>query len=138
MRQFAARAIRQFDIHARGPNARVRTLSGGNAQKVVVARELAETPKVLIAAQPTRGLDVGATQFVRNELLRLRAADTAVLLVSADLDELVALADRCLVIFEGQLVGDLLPEQATRERLGMLMAGRTDPASDAPHPVAPD
>jgi simple sugar transport system ATP-binding protein len=137
MRQFAARAIRQFDIHARGPNARVRTLSGGNAQKVVVARELAETPTVLIAAQPTRGLDVGATQFVHSELLRLRAADSAVLLVSADLDELLALADRCLVIFEGQLVGDLLPEQATRERLGMLMTGRTDPVREAPPPVAP-
>jgi ABC-type uncharacterized transport system ATPase subunit len=130
MRQFALRAIQQFDIRVRGPNVRLKTLSGGNAQKVVVARELAETPKVLIAAQPTRGLDVGATQFVHSELLRLRAANTAILLVSADLDELLALSDRCLVIFEGRLVGELLPEQATRARLGMLMAGRTEPLNE--------
>ncbi len=124
MRLFAQQAIRQFDIRVRGPNVRVRTLSGGNAQKVVVARELAETPRVLIAAQPTRGLDVGATQFVHEELLRLRQVGTGILLISADLDELLALADRLLVIFEGQLVGEMTPETATRERLGLLMAGR--------------
>jgi len=105
---------------------RVRTLSGGNAQKVVVARELAEVPQLLIAAQPTRGLDVGATQFVHSELLRLRAAGTAILLISADLDELLALADRFLVIFEGRLVGELMPIEATRERLGILMTGRSE------------
>lgn len=124
MRAFAQQAIRQFDIRVRGPNVRVRTLSGGNAQKVVVARELAEVPRLLMAAQPTRGLDVGATQFVHEELLRLRQAGTGILLISADLDELLALADRLLVIFEGQLVGEMTPETATRERLGLLMAGR--------------
>jgi len=124
MRQFAQRAIRDFDIRVRGPNVRVQTLSGGNAQKVVIARELADVPRVLIAAQPTRGLDVGATQFVHGELLRLRGALTGILLVSADLDELLALADRFLVIFEGRLAGELTPENATRERLGLLMAGR--------------
>ncbi len=126
MRAFALRAIREFDIRVRGPNVRVRTLSGGNAQKVVVARELAEVPQVLIAAQPTRGLDVGATQFVHSELLRLREAGTAILLISADLDELLALADRFLVIFEGRLVGELMPIEATRERLGILMTGRSE------------
>ncbi len=126
MRAFALRAIRQFDIRVRGPNVRVRTLSGGNAQKVVVARELAEVPQLLIAAQPTRGLDVGATQFVHSELLHLRAAGTAILLISADLDELLALADRFLVIFEGRLVGELMPIEATRERLGILMTGRSE------------
>ena len=124
MRQFAQRAIRDFDIRVRGPNVRVQTLSGGNAQKVVVARELADVPRVLIAAQPTRGLDVGATRFVHGELLRLREQAAAILLVSADLDELLALADRFLVIFEGRLAGEILPEDATRERLGLLMAGR--------------
>jgi ABC-type uncharacterized transport system ATPase subunit len=124
-RAFARQAIQQFDIRVRGPNVRLRTLSGGNAQKVVIARELAEPPKVLIAAQPTRGLDVGATQFVHRELLRLRDQNTAILLISADLDELLAISDRFLVIFEGKLAGELLPEEATRERLGMLMAGRT-------------
>jgi len=78
----------------------------------------------LIAAQPTRGLDVGATQFVHNELLRLREQQTAILLISADLDELLALSDRLLVIFEGALAGELDRSQATRERLGLLMAGR--------------
>jgi len=124
MRAFAQQAIAQFDIRVRGPNVKVQTLSGGNAQKVVIARELAETPQVLIAAQPTRGLDVGATQFVHSELLRLRDADTGILLISADLDELLALADRFLVIFEGRLVGELSPQEATRERLGLLMAGK--------------
>jgi ABC-type uncharacterized transport system ATPase subunit len=125
LRQFTQTAIQQFDIRVRGPNVRVKTLSGGNAQKVVVARELAEPPNVLIAAQPTRGLDVGATQFVHEELLRLRGAGTAILLISADLDELLAISDRFLVIFEGRLMAELLPAEATRERLGMLMAGRT-------------
>jgi ABC-type uncharacterized transport system ATPase subunit len=126
MRDYTQRAINQFDIRVRGPNVRVQTLSGGNAQKVVVARELAELPSVVIAAQPTRGLDVGATQFVHSELLRLRDKNAAILLISADLDELLALADRFLVLFEGRIVGELTPEEATRERLGLLMAGQTE------------
>ncbi|MBN2303117.1 MAG: ABC transporter ATP-binding protein [Anaerolineae bacterium] len=129
IRQFARRAIEQFDIRVRGPNVRVRTLSGGNAQKVVIARELAETPQVLIAAQPTRGLDVGAAQYVYSELLRLREEGTAILLLSADLDELLSIADRFVVIFEGQIVGELSPAEATRERLGLLMAGRAEAVS---------
>ncbi len=124
MRDFAQRAIAQFDIRARSPNVRVQTLSGGNAQKVVVARELAELPSTVLAVQPTRGLDVGATQFVHSELLRLRDENAGVLLISADLDELLAISDRLLVIFEGRLVGELLPETATREQLGLLMTGR--------------
>ena len=124
IRRFAQRAIHAFDVRVRSPNVAVKTLSGGNAQKVVVARELAQPPTVLIAAQPTRGLDVGATQFVHNELLRLREQQTAILLISADLDELLALSDRLLVIFEGALAGELDRSQATRERLGLLMAGR--------------
>lgn len=125
IRRFAQRMIQTFDIRVRGPATLVRTLSGGNAQKIVVARELADQPDVLIAAQPTRGLDVGAIQFVHQELLRLREQDAAILLISADLDELLALSDRFLVIFEGRIVGELAPEDATREQLGMLMAGRT-------------
>ena len=126
MHEFALRAIDQFDIRVRGPNVRVQTLSGGNAQKVVVARELAELPAVVLAAQPTRGLDVGATQFVHSELLRLCGENAGILLISADLDELLALSDRLLVLFEGEIVGELSPEAATRERLGLLMAGRID------------
>lgn len=124
MQGFAQQLIRRFDIRVRGPGIAVKTLSGGNAQKVVVARELAEQPHLLVAAQPTRGLDIGATQFVHEELLRLREKDTAILLISADLDELMALSDRFLVIFEGRLIGELSAQQATREGLGILMAGR--------------
>ncbi len=125
MRRFAQDAIEQFDIRVRGPNVRVKTLSGGNAQKVVIARELAQQPKVLLAAQPTRGLDLGATQYVHSELLRLRDVGTAILLISADLDELLAISDRFVVMFEGQIVGELSANEATREKLGILMAGRT-------------
>lgn len=124
MRAFAQRAIEQFDIRVHNPNVQVGTLSGGNAQKVVIARELAEQPAVLLAAQPTRGLDVGAAQVVHRELLRLRDEGAAILLISADLDELLAIADRFVVIFEGQLVGELDASEATREKLGVMMAGR--------------
>ncbi len=123
MRQLARRLIGQFDIRAPGEDTPISTLSGGNAQKVVIARELADQPRVLIGAQPTRGLDVAAAHFVHQELLRLRDAGTALLLVSADLDELLALSDRFMVIFEGRLIGEMTAEEATRERLGMLMGG---------------
>lgn len=133
LRRWAHDLIAQYDIRVRGPNVRVKTLSGGNAQKVVVAREISDVPQVLIAAQPTRGLDVGATEFVHKELLRLRAEQAAILLVSADLDELLSLADRLLVIFEGRIVGKLSGDEATREKLGLLMAGRELP----PPSIAP-
>jgi simple sugar transport system ATP-binding protein len=125
IRRQADRLIKTFDVRVRSPSVPTRTLSGGNAQKVVVARELDEQPLILIAAHPTRGLDIGATQFVHKELLRLRSQNTAILLISADLDELISLSDRFLVIFEGQIVGTLLAGEATRERLGILMAGRS-------------
>ncbi len=124
IRQFARQLIEQFDIRTSSENAELSTLSGGNAQKVVIARELSRRPVALIAAQPTRGLDVGAAQFVHEHLLQLRNAGVAVLLISADLDELLALADRFAVIFRGRIVGLLSAEEATRERLGLLMAGR--------------
>jgi len=130
MQNFARQLIQRFDIRVRDPGIAVKTLSGGNAQKVVVARELAEQPRLLIAAQPTRGLDIGATQFVHEELLRLREKETAILLISADLDELMALSDRFLVMFEGRLIGELSAQQATREALGILMAGRVSPVEE--------
>lgn len=125
IRQFAGRLMGEFDIRARNAGTVVGTLSGGNAQKVVVARELAHRPDVLIGAQPTRGLDVAAAGFVHRQLLSLRDAGTGILLISADLDELLAIADRFLVIFGGRIIGALDAEAASRERLGMLMAGRT-------------
>ncbi len=130
-KRLTQRLMQAFDIRAQSEQTKVGALSGGNAQKVVVARELAEQPHVLIGAQPTRGLDVAAARFVHQELLRLRDAGTAILLVSADLDELLALSDRLVVIFEGRLVGELAAETATRERLGMLMAGHTNAPQQA-------
>ncbi len=123
---FSRELIDRFDVRSEGPGALVSTLSGGNAQKVVIARELAERPTVLVAAHPTRGLDIAATQFVREELLRLRGEGVGVLLISADLDEVLGLSDRILVLFEGQIVAELLPEEASYERLGLLMAGKVD------------
>lgn len=126
MTQFARELIARFDIRTDGPEAFANTLSGGNSQKIIVARELSEKPDVLIAAHPTRGLDIAATQFVQEELLNMRAENVAVLLISADLDELFALADRILVIFEGSIVGEVDPDTVTAEQLGLLMTGHVD------------
>jgi ABC-type uncharacterized transport system ATPase subunit len=123
IQNFAGRLMGQFDIRAQNSDTVTATLSGGNAQKVVVAREIAEHPKVLIAAQPTRGLDIGAANFVHQELFYLRDQGTAILIISADLDEILAVADRILVIFEGLMAGELSAEEATPERLGILMTG---------------
>jgi simple sugar transport system ATP-binding protein len=115
--------IERYAIKAR-PEDRVATLSGGNIQKVLLARVLSRDPRVIIVSQPTRGLDVGATEYVRAELLARRAAGAAILLVSEDLDELLALSDRLVVFYEGRVVGEVSAADADPERLGMLMAGR--------------
>ena len=125
IRDRAAALMRQFDVRASGPNIQLGTLSGGNAQKAVIARELALQPRALIAAQPTRGLDVGAARYVHEQLLALRAAGLAILLISADLDELLSLSDRFLTLFEGRIVGELSSTEATRTKLGLLMAGHS-------------
>ena len=125
IRDHAAALMRQFDVRASGPNIQLGTLSGGNAQKAVIARELAVQPRALIAAQPTRGLDVGAARYVHEQLLALRAAGLAILLISADLDELLSLSDRFLTLFEGRIVGELSAAEATRTKLGLLMAGHS-------------
>jgi general nucleoside transport system ATP-binding protein len=119
----AAELIQRFDIRAR-PDDPVATLSGGNVQKVLLARVLARDPRVLVVSQPTRGLDVGATEYVRSQLLARRSEGAAILLVSEDLDELLALADRLVVLYEGRIVGEMAAAGADLERLGMLMAGR--------------
>jgi len=115
--------IARFHIRA-SPDDPVATLSGGNIQKVLLARVLSRDPRVLVVSQPTRGLDVGATEYVRSQLLARRADGAAVLLVSEDLDELLALADRLIVLYEGRVVGEMAAGDADREQLGMLMAGR--------------
>jgi simple sugar transport system ATP-binding protein len=110
--------------------ASVSTLSGGNQQKVVVAREFSRPIKLLIAAQPTRGLDVGSIEFIHKNIISRRDAGTAVLLVSAELDEIMALSDRIAVMFKGKILAILPAAEATREGLGLLMAGITEDAAE--------
>jgi simple sugar transport system ATP-binding protein len=114
--------LRQFDVRGGGPTTRAGALSGGNQQKVVLAREIDRNPKVLIAAQPTRGLDVGAIEFVHRRLVEERDEGRAILLVSLELEEVVSLSDRILVIYEGKIVGEF-PPTATEEELGIAMTG---------------
>jgi simple sugar transport system ATP-binding protein len=124
IRAHAERLIERFDIKAR-PGDRIRTLSGGNMQKVLLARVLARAPRVLVVSQPTRGLDVGATEYVRQQLLAQRAAGAAVLLVSEDLDEIFEMADRILVMYEGKVTGEADADVDELERVGLWMAGRS-------------
>jgi general nucleoside transport system ATP-binding protein len=122
IRSYANDLIDQFQIKAR-PADKARTLSGGNLQKVLLARVLANQPEVIIAPQPTRGLDVGATEYVHQQLLEQRARGAAVLLISEDLDEIMALSDRIAVMYEGEVVGVLPVGEADIERLGLMMSG---------------
>lgn len=129
LRETARDLIKQFDIRVPGEDINVSALSGGNAQKVVIARELAHLPAVLIAAQPTRGLDIGAARFVHEQLLNLRSQGVGILLISADLDELLALSDRIAVMFEGQVLTTFAREAATRQAIGLAMAGTLEDES---------
>lgn len=115
--------IRQFKVKTPSQKTMAKSLSGGNIQKIILARELSRSPRSIIAAQPTRGLDIGATQYVHEQLIEQRNNGTAVLLISEDLDEIFALSDRIAVIFEGKIMDILLREEATREKVGLLMAG---------------
>jgi general nucleoside transport system ATP-binding protein len=101
----------------------LKNLSGGNIQKLILARELSRKPKVLIAAQPTRGVDIGASEYIHLRLLEQRKAGTATLLISEDLDEIMALSDRIAVIYEGKIMGIVDCAKATQEELGLMMAG---------------
>ncbi|MGH8898793.1 MAG: ABC transporter ATP-binding protein [Egibacteraceae bacterium] len=121
--QHAAELVREFDIRAPSVRTPVGQLSGGNQQKVVVARELSGDRGLLVAAQPTRGLDVGSIEFIHAQIVRRRDAGAAVLLVSAELDEVLSLADRVAVLYGGRLVNVMDRAEANRERLGLLMAG---------------
>jgi general nucleoside transport system ATP-binding protein len=119
---WARKLLQEFDVRGGGPRTRAGALSGGNQQKVVVAREVARDPRVLIAAQPTRGLDVGAIEFVHRRLVEERDEGRAVLLVSLELEEVLSLADRILVLYEGQIVAEYGPD-VSEEELGIAMTG---------------
>ena len=118
--------VEEFDVRTPSIYTMARTLSGGNKQKVIVAREFSRPTKLLIAAQPTRGIDVGSIEFIHNQIVAQRDRGVAVLVVSAELDEVLGLADRVAVIFDGRIVKTLPIAEATRERVGLLMAGSED------------
>ena len=119
----------EYDVRPPNPRAIVANLSGGNQQKVVLGRELSERPKLIVVSQPTRGLDIAATEYVHERLLEQRGQGAAILLVSSELDEIRALSDRIAVMFEGRIVAVLDAASATEERLGLLMAGHTEAAA---------
>ncbi|MDX2006968.1 MAG: ABC transporter ATP-binding protein [Meiothermus sp.] len=119
----AEKIVEEFDVRPRSIELAARRYSGGNAQKIIVGRELSREPKVLVAAQPTRGVDIGAIEFIHESIVKARDAGMAVLLVSADLNEVRALSDRILVMFEGKIMGEMPAKEATEEKLGLLMAG---------------
>ena len=115
--------VEEFDVRPRSIELPASNYSGGNAQKIIVARELSRDPKILIASQPTRGVDIGAIEFIHEQIVAARDKGLGVLLVSADLGEVMSLSDRILVMYEGEIVGEMPASEATEERLGLLMAG---------------
>jgi simple sugar transport system ATP-binding protein len=115
--------VKEFSVKTPQLETPIKNLSGGNIQKLIMARELSRDPKLLIAAQPTRGVDIGSTEFIHQRLLEQRAAGKAILLISEDLDEVRSLSDRIAVIYEGRIVGVVERNQATVEEIGLMMAG---------------
>ena len=124
IRKYAEKLIGQYDVRSgQGPVTIARSMSGGNQQKAIVAREIDKDPELLVAVQPTRGLDVGAIEYIHKQLVAQRDAGKAVLLVSLELDEVMDVPDRILVMYEGEIVGELDPKTTTQEELGLYMAG---------------
>jgi len=123
MGEIARGLIERFAITCTGPNAPMWTLSGGNQQRVVLAREITASPKVLVAAQPTRGLDVGAIEYMTDQLRQVATTGVGILLISSELDEILELADRIVVLYRGEMTGEMSRSEATREKIGRLMGG---------------
>lgn len=130
----ASELIERFSIRVSGPDQPAGTLSGGNAQRLVLARTLSRDLRCLVAAQPTRGLDVGAIEFVWEQLAAAREKGVAILLISTDLDEVMSMADRCCVIYRGRLVADWPRERLDREEVGLAMGGASN--GSTPEPAA--
>jgi ABC-type uncharacterized transport system ATPase subunit len=123
IRRHCEELVAEFDVKTPSLDTPARNLSGGNIQKLILARELSARPRVLLAAQPTRGVDVGAGHYIHERLMEQRDAGTAILIVSEDLDEVLSLSDRVLVMFEGEVIAEVRPRESTREALGLMMAG---------------
>ena len=124
IRKQAEKMIEEYDIRSgQGPITVSRSMSGGNQQKAIIAREIEKEPGLLVAVQPTRGLDVGAIEFIHKQIVAQRDAGKAVLLVSLEMDEVLDVSDRILVMYEGEIVGQLDPKTTTPEEMGLYMAG---------------
>lgn len=124
VRKYAERLIDEYDVRSgQGPVTVVRSMSGGNQQKAIIARELDRDEPLVVAVQPTRGLDVGAIEHIHKQLVAERDRGRAVLLVSLEMDEVMSLSDRILVMYEGEIVGELDPEKTNPQELGLYMAG---------------
>jgi simple sugar transport system ATP-binding protein len=123
IQRYSDELIDAYNIATAGRDAVTKSLSGGNLQKVMLARELAGKPAVVIASQPTRGLDVGAMEYIHQRLLQERQRGAGILLISEDLDEIFALSDRIVVIYEGEIMGEVSGETASRELIGLWMSG---------------
>ena len=119
----AEQVIRDFDVRPPDPTLPARALSGGNQQKLIIGREFELPPKLLLVSQPTRGVDIGAIEFIHRKIVELRDQGCAVLLVSAELEEVTALSDRLLVIHNGKIAGEVDPKIATNEEIGLMMTG---------------
>ena len=122
--EYAYRLIEQYDIRSSlGPKTTVRSMSGGNQQKAIIARELDRDSSLLIAVQPTRGLDVGAIEYIHKQIIKHRDENAAVLLISLELDEVMNLSDRILVMYNGEIVGEFDPKKTNVNELGLYMSG---------------
>lgn len=137
IKRSATKLIEDFDIRTPSADSPASTLSGGNQQKMIVAREFTHAQRLLIASQPTRGLDVGSIQYIHARIVAQRDEGAGVLLVSSELDEIMALADRIAVMSAGEIVGVLERADATREKVGRLMAGSRDEPQSTPPPQPP-
>ncbi|MEX5728263.1 ABC-type uncharacterized transport system ATPase subunit [Rhodovulum iodosum] len=126
IRTESAASMQRFDVRPPNPNLAARNFSGGNQQKIVLAREIERSPDLLLVGQPTRGVDIGAIEFIHQSILDLRDAGKAILLVSVELEEILSMSDRIAVIFDGLIMGERLPDETDEKELGLLMAGITD------------
>ena len=118
--------MQDYDVRPQSPFLLTSNFSGGNQQKIILSRELNKDPKVLLVGQPTRGVDIGAIEFIHQRIIDMRDKGAAVLLVSVELDEILSLADRIVVMFDGELVGERVNENVTDREIGLLMAGITN------------
>ena len=123
--------MQRFDVRPPDPKLAAKNFSGGNQQKIVLAREIERNPDILLVGQPTRGVDIGAIEFIHQQIIRLRDHGKAILLVSVELDEIMSLSDRIAVMFDGRIMGVRLPSKTDEAELGLLMAGIEGQPDDA-------